>query len=230
LRRTLHLFPAALVLALLGATAIAFVVTERAKLQRALVTGTRITKQFSPTCHCGQDAAHLVFRILRRARVTVEMINATGKPVEALARDKLLAPGWEYFTWNGRTALGTVAGDGRYRPAIDFISLHRTLDLPSPVIVDTKPPRLLHLHTQLLAHDRIVVRYTFGEPTQALLLVDGRRAVLTRSARPTGTVDWSGVFSDGQRLTSGVHHLALTGIDLAGNRAKPQAALTWRAT
>ena len=229
-RRALRFLPVALALALLGATAIAFVVTERAKLQRALVAGTRITKQFSPTCDCNQHVAHIAFRVLRRARVTVEMVNAAGRPVEALLRDKLLSPGWQHLTWNGRTALGSVVRDGGYRPSLDFVALHRTLDLPSSVIVDTKPPRLLRLQARLLAHDRVVVRYTFGEPTQALLLVDGRRAVLTRSSQPTGTVDWSGVFSDGERLTSGIHHLSLTGIDLAGNRVKPQAALTWRAT
>ena len=229
LRRALRLSRAALAIALLGATAIAFVLTERVKLQRALVTGTRITKEFSPTCRCNQNVAHLTFRVLRRARVTVEIVNAAGRPIDALLRDKLLSPGWEYLTWRGRTPLGSVVADER---ATDLWSRTRVvaqdLDLPSPVTVDTDPD-LLKLHAKLLADHRVVLRYTFGEPTQALLLVDGRRAVLTRSSRPTGTIDWSGTLSDGAHLTAGVHHLSLSGIDLAGNRARPEAALTWRA-
>ena len=58
--------------AVVVATGTALVVTEDAKLQHPLVTGTRVDKLFAPVCGCGQDVAHLQFRLTQRARVTID--------------------------------------------------------------------------------------------------------------------------------------------------------------
>ena len=50
-----------LVLALLGATAAAFAVTERLKLERSPITGTHVDRIFSPVCDCARDVASISF-------------------------------------------------------------------------------------------------------------------------------------------------------------------------
>lgn len=218
--RLIRLAPILVVLVLVFGTGVGLVLTENVKLQRALVLGTRVDKQFSPICSCAHDVAHMTFRLLRAGTVTVQMVNAIGRPVTTFLRNKIVPAGSEHFRWNGRSASGHVLPDGVYRPQVAFPSLDRTLRLPSPIVLDTKRPQLFRIAMQA-ARGHLLVRYAFGEPAHALLLVDGHRAVLTRSVTPDGRLAWYGLFPDGRRIRPGEHRISLTAIDLAGNRALP---------
>ena len=66
-----------IVLALLGATAAAFAVTERLKLERSPVTGTRVDRVFSPVCECARDVAVISIVLRRRETVTLDILIAT---------------------------------------------------------------------------------------------------------------------------------------------------------
>jgi biotin carboxylase len=199
-----------LVLASIGALA----VTEAAKLQRPLVTGTRVDKVFAPLCHCSTQVAHIRLRLTRRARVTIDMVTASGHPVSVFVRKRMLGPGWVTLTWLGKRASGVPFPNGSYLPQIDFVTLGRNLRLPSPIRIDDRAPRIL----RAVAHargSRLVVRYAFDEPAYAALLVDGRRKVLTRFALLAGALRWRGRF----------HRLGIGAIDLAGNRSRTRVAL-----
>ena len=65
-----------IVLALLGATAAAFAVTERLKLERSPVTGTRVDRVFSPVCECARDVAVISIVLRRRETVTLDILES----------------------------------------------------------------------------------------------------------------------------------------------------------
>ena len=219
--RRLHgkqLLPVALVLVLLLGTAVSLFVSEEAKLQRALLLGTRVDKTFSPVCHCATDVAHVTFRLVHPERLTVQITNAVGHPVATFVRDRAVRAGWEHFVWNGLGRAGRALPDGLYLPQVAFPALHRTLRLPSPIRLDTQRPRLLHLSVRTV-RSRVVAGYAFDGPAHAVLLVDGRRAVLTRFAATSGQLSWGERFRDGHRARLGRHRVSLVGIDPAGNRS-----------
>jgi len=137
-RRVPRLQSAGLVGAIVLGTAFALVLTKGATLQHALITGTRVSSQFSPSCHCSQDVARIAFRVLRPGRVTVEVVNAAGRPVTTLVHDRLLSGGLQHFVWRGRNALGRVLPTGAYRPEVIFDALHRTLLLRSTIELERR--------------------------------------------------------------------------------------------
>jgi biotin carboxylase len=221
LRRLLHgagVLPIVVVLALLVAGASALVVTERGKLQPALVLGTRVTTTFSPVCGCSTAVAHVTFRLAQAGRVTVQIVNSAGRPVATFLRDRAVRPGWQHFVWNGLNRARHVLPNGSYFPQVSFPLLHRTLRLPSPITLDTRPPLLRRLAVRTTG-SRIVVRYVFDGPAHAVLFVDGRRAVVTRRATARGRLIWDERFPDGPRVRLGHHRIWLIGIDTAGNRS-----------
>ena len=211
-------FPIAVVLALVLGTAAAFVVSEQAKLQRALLLGTRVDKTFSPVCHCATDVAHVSFRLVHSERLTVQIVNSVGRPVATFLRGRAVRAGWKHFVWNGLARAGGTLPNGLYLPQVEFPALHRTLRLPSPIRLDTQRPRLLHLSVHT-AETHVLVRYAFDGPAHAVLLVDGRRAVLTRLAATSGQLSWGDRFPGGQRARPGRYRISLLGIDPAGNRS-----------
>ncbi|HEX7626482.1 MAG TPA: hypothetical protein VF379_05445 [Gaiellaceae bacterium] len=219
--RRLHakqLLPIAVVLALVVGSASALVVSERAKLQRALLLGTRVDKTFSPICHCSTNVAHVAFRLVQAGRITVQMVNSGGRPVATFLRDHAVRPGWKHFVWSGLTHAGHVLPDGSYVPQVSFPLLHRTLRLPSPIKLDTQRPRLLRVAVHTKA-SRILVRYAFDGPAHAVLFVDEQRTILTRFATATGQLSWDEHFPDGRHVRPGRHRISVLGIDAAGNRS-----------
>ena len=211
--RSADVLAATLVAALVAATAAAFFVTERAKLATALVAGTRIDKTFSPVCDCSHDVGHVVFRLLRPTRVAVSMVDASTKHVVAIFRSSRAAKGWLHLRWSGRERSGKPYADGTYFPQLSFPALHRTLRLPSTIVLDTDSPRIDAARARELRAS-VVVNYRFGEHAQAALFVDGRRTELTRFAPNASMLRWSD-----RRLAPGTYRLSLGAIDLAGNRS-----------
>ena len=137
-----RLAPTLLALALIGATAVAFVVTERLKLERAPITAPRFTRDFSPVCNCPTARARLALRFRRPETIDAEIVDASGEPVRELARDRQVAAGVEVFVWDGRDDSGDIAPDGRYRLRLHFDRERRTILVPTDVRLDTKPPAL----------------------------------------------------------------------------------------
>src|SRR5262249_56260738 len=77
--------PAALVAALLVATAAAFAYTERLKLTPTPIRGTRVApKLFSPVCECETDTTRIAFRLRKHDPRTVTTLDR--------ARDLLTTP------------------------------------------------------------------------------------------------------------------------------------------
>jgi biotin carboxylase len=201
----------AIVVGLLAASVLAFALTERAKLHSALVAGTRVDKTFSPGCDCHQDVAHVAFRLVRNTSVDVGIVNASGHLVRMLERLPDPPNRLVRAAWNGRETNGAVARSGVFYPEVILPALHRTLRLPSPIVVDTDAPRILFARAWFHS-DRITVRYRVSEPSHAVLMLDGRRVEFTRFEPLAGTLSLR---------VHGRPTAALVAVDPAGNRAAP---------
>jgi len=220
--------PAALVAALLAATAIAFVVTERLKLTPTPIVGTSVDKIFSPVCECGTDTATITFRLRRRDVVSVSVVDSGGTPVRELARDQVAARGRVTFFWDGRDDGGRLVPEGEYRPRIELRRERRTITMPNPIRVDVTPPtiRLVSARPRVFSPDgdkradRVIVRFRAGERVSASLLVDGVQQLRLRGRRKQGRLDWFGTI-DGKPAARGVYGLSLIARDAAGNVGGP---------
>jgi flagellar hook assembly protein FlgD len=217
--------PAALVAALLVATAAAFAYTERLKLTPSPILGTRVpVKLFSPTCECDTSVVRIFFRLRRRDRVTVTMIDSGGNVVRTLVTDQAKPRGRVEVLWDGRDDAGVVVKDGAYKPRVKLALNRRTIVLPNPISVDTTPPRveLVMVAPRLFSpdgdgrSDRVVVTYRVNEPARGILYVEGRQQTVTYRKPLTGTITWNGRV-DGTALPKGVYHLSVDARDAAGN-------------
>jgi FlgD Ig-like domain len=214
------------VLSLLVATATAFAVTERLKLEKSPVTGTQVDKIFSPVCECSNDVAVVSFRLRKPETVTVDILNSHGDSVATLVRNQHEQAGRVSYTWEGRTDLGLVASEGIYRPRVRLRAHGRTIVLPNPIRVDTTPPtiRLVRLFPKVLSpgidgrHDRLTALYQSNERARALMLVDGRQRVLARFRATKGRLRWFGLVG-GHVVAPGSYDVRLRAVDQAGNRS-----------
>ncbi|MFO7573352.1 MAG: FlgD immunoglobulin-like domain containing protein [Gaiellaceae bacterium] len=214
------------VLALLGATAAAFAVTERLKLEKSPVTGTRVDKVFSPVCECARDSAEISFVLRQGTRVTVDLLDRDGESVRTLVRDRPEQRGRVSYAWDGRDDDERVVAEGIYRPRVQLRRNGRTIVLPNPIRVDTTPPRIrvVRVFPRVFSpdgdgrRDRITAWYTIDEPARAMMLVDGRRRVMERMRKTQGRLIWYGRVA-GHPVRPGTYELQLRAIDRAGNRS-----------
>ena len=214
-----------LVLVLLGATAAAFAVTERLKLERSPITGTRVDRVFSPVCECARDVAVISFVLRRSETVTVDLLDAAGESVRTLVRDRDEPRGRASYTWDGRDDADLVVPEGRYRPRVRLEDHGRTIVLPNPISVDTTAPqiRIRSLSPRVFSpdgdgrRDRVITTYEIDEPARAMLLVDGTRRVLGRFYETEGRLEWHGQVA-GRPARPGVYRIRLRATDRAGNR------------
>ena len=215
-----------LVVVLLGATAAAFAVTERLKLERSPITGTRVDKVFSPVCECARDVAVVSFRLRKPETVTVTMIDSAGRSVQTLVRRQREKAGRVSYTWDGRNDAGQVVPEGRYRPKVELAAHGRRIVLPNPIRVDTTDPtiRLLRVVPKAISPDgdgrgdRLTASYVVSEPARAMMLVDDRRRVIGRFRRLKGNLVWYGIV-DGKPVRPGTYGIRLRATDQAGNRS-----------
>jgi hypothetical protein len=216
----------ALAVALLVATATAFVVAEALKLEKSPLTGTRVDEVFSPVCNCATDRAGISFRVRSNEHVTVEVLGATGDVVRTLARSRPVRAGRTSFSWDGRDDAGRMAPDDTYRLRVELENLGRTFDLPNRIDLDTTAPEITIGRSGPWTispdrdgrADRFTVRYHFSEPATAALYIDGTRRLLNRGIRLAHKFEWNGR-SDGQ-TELGTHRLAIAARDVAGNVAR----------
>jgi hypothetical protein len=215
-----------IVLALLGATAAAFAVTERLKLERSPITGTKVDKVFSPVCECLRDAAVLSFVLRRPETVTVDILGADGRSVRTLVRKQHEPKGRVSYVWDGFDNGGRIVPDGIYRPRIHLRRHGRTIVLPNRIRVDTTAPtiRVLSVTPRVFSpdgdsrRDRITTRFEIDELAHAMMLVNGRRRVFDRYRKTQGKLVWFGLIR-GHPARPGRYEIRLRAVDQAGNRS-----------
>jgi hypothetical protein len=215
-----------IVLALLGATAAAFAVTERLKLERSPITGTRVDRVFSPVCECARDVAVISFVLRRRGTVTLDFLDSDGRRVRRLVRDREEERGRVSYTWDGRDDFERLVLDGVYRPRVLLEEHGRTIVLPNPIRVDTKAPRirLLRVFPQVFSPDRdgrrerVVARYEIDELARAMMLVNGQRRVLEKFRATEGELVWFGRIN-GRPVRPGTYEIRVRAFDRALNRS-----------
>jgi hypothetical protein len=221
--------PAALVAALLAATALAFVYTESLKLTPSPILGTRVLpKVISPVCDCPTDSAVISFRLREADVLDIELIDERGKVVRRLVRREKQPRGRVSFSWDGESDARAPVPEGSYRPRVKLRRQHRTIVLPNPIRVDTTPPviAMTRLAPRVFSpdgdarSDRVVVGYRVDEPSRVSLYVNEERAVLKKGRRTEGTIDWFGR-SGGESLPRGPYSLRLGAVDVAGNEGRP---------
>jgi hypothetical protein len=205
-------YSTALVLVLLAATTVAFVVTERLKLEPSPITKVSGTKVFSPTCECDTNLALIRFTLRKAHRMKASMVDATGAHVRTLIGPVRRQRGPVETSWDGRDDDGAVVPDGPYRTRVDLG--YRTIVMPNRINVDTTAP-VLKLRTigprVLRPGSRLKVRYLLDEPARVSVFLDGRRVLLGLSSRLKWKVEWP------VRARPGRHGVTVTARDAAGN-------------
>jgi hypothetical protein len=223
-----------LVLALLAATAAAFALTERAKLELSPIYGTQPNQVFSPDSAL-QDrrVADIHFHVRRAERIDVWIADADEHKVADLITNRSVRPKQLVsLVWDAFTEAGTTVPDGVYYPVVKLTRSHRTIVLPSRIEIDTKPPQIVvHPATKypIISPDGdghadvFRVPYRVNEPAQAILLMRGTQVSLTHSRQETGDLVWEGKKKvDGafKALPPGRYTLSVAAQDQAGNRSK----------
>ncbi|MCW2996641.1 MAG: hypothetical protein JWN65_190 [Solirubrobacterales bacterium] len=126
---------------LVASTFAAFFVAQRLKHDPSPVPGYTATPVFSPNGDGRKDAQRINFKLRRADDVTIDVIDGRGDVVHKLVDDRFLkAYTPTRFTWDGRTAGGRLAPDGRYRMRITLRREGRSLVLPESFVLDTTPP------------------------------------------------------------------------------------------
>jgi hypothetical protein len=222
-----------IVLALLTATATAFAVAERVKLERSPISGPSVTPFFSPVCRCPTAAAAISFRLRRADRLTIGVANAQGRVVRTLVSGRDYPAGRVQVAWDGRNDDGRILPQAVYRPHVHFDRKRRSiLFVANPITLDVTRPKIVPTSVQPRRispdgdgiREGIAVRYALSEPGSALLYVDGVRRVRGRAHdNPPGQLQWYGRVG-GKPLPAGSYRLTLVGADRAGNRSRPQPA------
>jgi hypothetical protein len=219
---------ASIVLALLAATAVAFVITESAKLEKSPVMGTKVDPIFSPS-GVSKKTSHVRFRLRTRERIEVWIQDSQGDKVRVLQTPRTFNRGARLnLVWNGFSDNGLLVPDGVYTPVVKLIRSHRVLVLPSPITLDTKPPVITVPHPlyPILSpdgdgrRDSFTVRYRINERGQGILAVRGTRVELTRSRKQTGELHWNGKLN-GRPARVGRYLMTAAARDEAGNESKP---------
>jgi hypothetical protein len=222
----------ALVLVLLGATAAAFAVTERLKLERSPITGTQVDRVFSPVCECARDVAVISFVLRRRETVTLDILDQDRRSIRTIVRDRRELAGRVFFTWDGRDNLERVVAEGIYRPRVQLERNGRTIVLPNPIRVDTTAPvvTLVGVFPRAFSpdsdgeRDRVTATYRIDERARAIMLVDGRQRVQSKFPRDEGQLVWFGR-TNGRVVRPGVYEIRLRAVDRAGNRSERTRAV-----
>lgn len=221
-----------LVLGLLTGTAAAFALTEGLKLEKTPVLGTQVGKVFSPRCGkgCRTRRVRIFFRLRKPETLTVT-IERGHTPIRTLLSRQHRRRGPVQLFWDGRDSAGRVQRDGTYLPVVHLGRSHRTIRLPNPIELDTRPAVVESASVRPLVFspdgdghaDRIVVRYRFDEDAHAILLVNGKRRAFTNGQKPEDKVEWNGRL-DGRTLAPGVYEVTVAARDRAGNRGEAKAA------
>ena len=218
------------VLALLLASAAAFAVAERLKLERSPVAAPDLDRVIGPTCECDQAEGRLSVRLRQPAVVTASVVDGDGDSVRVLAERDRRTRGRVTWTWDGRDDDGEVVPDGLYRLRLELVDRDRTITVPTPVRIDTKPPRirLLEAGPTTFTPDKNAsgphqIRYSYVSTERGYARVEADGELLFRGRSfpaGEGRVRWGGRENGGPR-SPGVYRTVLVVVDRAGNRSNP---------
>jgi hypothetical protein len=225
-----RLLPAVLVVGLLGGSAAAFAVTERLKLERSPIFGTRVDKSVSPL---SGRRADIRFRVRKADSLSLAIVDRNDHVIRALISSHHVRAGRKDYKWNGRDDNGEPVPDGTYKPRVHLAGEHRTILLPNPIAVDTKAPRISLVRTSLAVvspdgdarHDYLTVFFRASEPVRAVLYANGRQVVKLKSF-DARKLQWGR--RNGMPTKPGVYRLRLRAIDQAGNIGAPTRVFTVR--
>ena len=220
----------AVVLALLTATALAFVVTESAKLEKSPIMGTNVTPLFSPS-GVGPKTADVIFRLRTTERLEAWIQDSKGNRVRDLQAPRTFKRGTRLdLVWDGFTDSGTVVPDGVYMPVVKLLRSHRTIVLPSEIRLDTKQPVITVRHPQypILSpdgdgrRDSFTVPYRISEHGNAILFVRGTQVEFTKCCKQVGELHWNGKLGTPPLpVRPGRYLMTVAAQDEAGNQSKP---------
>ena len=222
--------PAVLVVGLLGGSAAAFAVTERLKLVRSPITHTRVDKVVSPA---SGRRAEISFRLRKAERLSLAIVTPNDRVVRALINSTNVRAGRHRYAWNGRGDDGKFVPDGTYKPRVHLANAHRTILLPNPIVVDTKPPHIVLVRRNLAIvspdgdarHDYLKVFFRTTEPARAVLFANGHRVVKVKSFKAQ-SLQWGR--RNGMPTKPGTYLLYLRAIDQAGNSGPRSRLFTVR--
>jgi hypothetical protein len=218
--------------ALLVATAAAFAVTERLKLTKSAITGTKVSRVFSPKCGCARNHANVRIVLRRADTVNVEILDSHRNEVAILAGGLPFRRGEAKFRWDGRTDAGALAPEGNYRVRIHLAKQHQTIVLPNTTRIDTTPPEVVRVQANREAFspdgdrqaDFVRLNYALSKSARLAVYLGGRRILLTRFYPKEGATRWNGL-AHGRLLRPGRYTLEVGALDLAGNRTPPDRRL-----
>ena len=213
----------AFLVALLAATAVAFALTEGAKLELSPIYRTSISKVFSP----GITSAKIDFRLRKADHLTV-WVTRGGKRVATIVPGRSYPPGWVRLVFGGVGQSGVRLPDGYYVPVVHLGRSHRTITFPNKIQLDTRPPAITvprgistHISPDGDGHrDVFRTAYSLSGPAHAILIVDHTRVEVTRDQKLRGELVWNGKFA-GKPARPGSYTLEASARDAAGNVAKP---------
>jgi hypothetical protein len=226
-----RVLPSALVIALLAATAAAFALTERAKLERSPIYGTQQAQVFSPDSKDpGKKVAHIRFHVRKSENIDVWIQDSHGEKLDSLLVHRSVRPGeLVQLVWDSFTPAGVGVPDGTYRAVVKLERSHRTIVMPSDIKVDTSPPHIAARATTKYpiispdgdGHaDVFRIPYEVSEPAHAILLLRGKKVVYTNGQKQKGTLVWNGkVPGSTKSLAPGRYVLAIAARDRAGNQS-----------
>jgi flagellar hook capping protein FlgD len=210
------------------ATATAFAVTQRLKLEPSPISQTRVSDVFSPVCRCSSKEATIDFSLRKADRLRIAIRTDGG---EVTIGEGSFPRGEAHASWDGRDASGELVPDGVYYPLVHLQRAGRTIDLPNPIRVDTIRPsiKLTSLRPRVFrpGTEKLRVAYAVSEHAHVLLFVDGRRRVFTNSTRLRYRLQWYGKVR-GRAIRPGRHKVKLVAEDLAGNRSAPTPVVVVR--
>ena len=219
-----RLLTTTILVGLLVATAAAFAITEKLKLERSPIYGTRVLSRFSPVCGCARGRATVRIELRRGDTVTVTMLDSHGKPVRVLVAGQRVPRGPSIFRWDGRTDARRIAPDGVYKAEVHLAGQHRTIVLPNPIHLDTVPPAVksVVLDRDTFSPDgdkqadTITAHYELTKPAHVLAYIGGTRFINTQAHQSSGKFTWDGTVH-GIPLRAGTYTIELGAKDLAGN-------------
>jgi len=219
-----RLLTTATIAGLLIATAAAFAITERLKLTKSSVYGTKVSRGLSPTCGCARGKAQISFKLRKHDDLTVSVLNAREGEVAILAAQSF-PKGLVRLKWNGRDDLGRRAPDGIYLVRIHLSGAHQTITLPNRIVLDTTTPKIVSVEPNRdifspdgdKQADFVRLTYQLSKPAKVVLFLNGKRVLGPTYRHPAkGSVSWAGTVN-GSALPAGTYTLEMGAVDPFGN-------------
>ncbi len=220
---------------LVVATLAAFVVTQHLKRSSpVLLRAGAYPGYFSPNGDGVREVTRISFSPKRTDEVSVSIVDSAGDVVRGLGERRARARQRLTFAWDGFTDAGGRAPDGTYRARIDLRGQGRSIEVPGPIVLDTKVPSPRIVRVRPGPRDgapgvfpargarAVGVRLrgiTSRAPALLVYRVEGARVrlVLRLLGRPQlNLLSWDGRLH-GRLAPAGTYLLAVRVSDLAGN-------------